>query len=181
MPYSMRTSSKLVIAAFGMFVALMASAPSQAQEPQRLNYRSLPPDAVCDFRKVKKARKADNEARQGDRMVSRQPGAARSLPLNWVSITDHKITNKIVTQDVGGKREETGALGIWARFVNCTDYSLVVEARTHFLRNDGSPAETIPTPWQKVMLSPHAFNVYKTMSMPFANADKFLVEVREGR
>jgi len=133
------------------------------------------PGPQCDFRAVK----AQGPA-QGPVLVSQTPGAAEAMPLNAVNLTDAAITNKIVVQSTNARREANGDIAVFARLVNCTDYPLQLEARTHFLDSGQVDAEPV-TAWSRLHSPPHSVVAYTTRSTAGAVVESYLIEVREGR
>jgi hypothetical protein len=69
---------------------------------------------------------------------------------------------------------------VWARLVNCTDFPLQVEGRTHFLDQGQAPAEDVSA-WNRVMLAPRAYGVYQERSIGAAGVSYYFVELREGK
>ena len=55
------------------------------------------------------------------------------IALSTVSITDTALLRRVVVQDVKAMRTSSGQLKVYARVVNCTDYPLILEARTQYL------------------------------------------------
>jgi len=111
--------------------------------------------------------------------VPTAPSALIETPLNSVNITDFKIANKIMIQDTKARRSPAGTVEVWARFVNCTDFPLQLEARTHFLDEAQAPAEGV-SGWNRVFLPPRAYGVYQESSTNVTKVRYYYVEVREG-
>ncbi len=154
-----------VLAAGLLTLALAACGPSAR----------VVPGPQCDFRAVN----AQGPA-QGPVLVPQVPGAAEVMPLNAVNITDAAITNKIVVQSTNARREANGDIAVFARLVNCTDYPLQLEARTHFLDGGQTDAEPV-TAWSRLYLPPHSLAGYTTRSTAGLTVESYLIEVREGR
>lgn len=138
--------------------------------------QQVEPGPGCDFRAINAARGAV----QGPVLVPQVPGSAEVMPLNAVNITDSAITNKIVVQSTNARREVNGDITVFARLVNCTDYALQIEARTHFLDEGQFDAEPV-TAWSRLYLSAHSYGGYTTRSTAGAMVQSYLIEVREGR
>ena len=117
---------------------------------------------------------------QGPVLVPQVPGSAELMPLNAVNIIDGAITNKVVVQSTNAQREAGGDVTVFARLVNCTDYPLQLEARTHFL--DGSQRDAEPvSAWTRLQSTGHGLVSYSTRSTAGAVIESYLIEVREGR
>ena len=133
------------------------------------------PGPQCDFRPI-----AAGAPAQGPVLVPQVPGAATPMPLNAVNIMDAAITNKVLVQSTNARREANGDVSVFARFVNCTDFPLQLEARTHFLDGGQIDAEPV-TAWTRLHAPPHSLTGYTTRSTAGAAVESYLVEVREGR
>jgi hypothetical protein len=135
------------------------------------------PGPQCDFSAYKQQRAQAEQ--QGPVMVPQTPGSIDDIPLNAVNVTDQAITNKIMVQSVNAKRLPAGQVQAYTRMVNCTDFALQVEGRTHFLDAAQAPAEP-PTAWQRVYLPPHTIGTYQTTSTQTRGVDTFYIELKEG-
>lgn len=133
------------------------------------------PKPQCDFRAVKHAAPLE-----GPILVSQIPGSITHIPLNAVNITDVAITNKIMVQANNARRADDGDVEVFARLVNCTDYPLQVEGRTHFLDAGQADAEPV-TAWSRVHLPARALGSYAARSTAGAAVESYLIELREGR
>ena len=151
-------------------VALLALALAGCQQTAR-----VAPAPQCDFRAIN----AQGPA-QGPVLVPLVPGSAEVMPLNAVNITDAAITNKIVVQSTNARREANGDVTAFARLLNCTDYPLQLEARTHFLDGGQIDAEPV-TAWTRLHSTAHSFVAYTTRSTAGSVVESYLIEVREGR
>lgn len=136
---------------------------------------AIAPQATCDLDVLM-------AQRGGGPAVGAAPGAAavQPMPLNSVNITDGAITNKVVVQATTARRTPTGTVEVWARFVNCTDFPLQIEGRTHFLDEGRAPVEPVSA-WNRVHLPPRAYGVYSEASTDVHRVRFYFVEVREGR
>ncbi|MBF0560758.1 MAG: hypothetical protein HQL37_01830 [Alphaproteobacteria bacterium] len=101
-------------------------------------------------------------------------------PLNAVNITDFAVTDKVYVRAVSAKRTPTGTVEVNSQIINCTDYPLHVEARTHFFDAKQAPSEPVSA-WQRVYLDPRTTNAYHEQSTGTDSTQFYLVEVREGR
>ena len=134
------------------------------------------PNPVCDFTKIQEARE---NPKSGPVLVSLVPGAHTDMPLNTVKITDVAITNKILLQATNAQRTETGTVRVWARMVNCTDFALQLEGRTHFLNAGQAPVEAV-TAWKRVFMSPRSIGTFSDHSIATKDVETYLIEIREG-
>ena len=132
------------------------------------------PRPQCDFRAVQSRPPA-----AGPVLVPPVPGSITPMPLNAVNITDVAITNKIMVQATNAKRLKTGGVEVFARVVNCTDYPLQVEARTHFLDARQGDAEPV-TAWSRIHLPARTIGSYSERSTAGAVVESYLIELREG-
>ena len=133
------------------------------------------PGPQCDFAAI-----SAQGPVQGPVLVAQVPGSTEVMPLNAVNITDGAITNKVVVQSTNARREASGDVTVFARLVNCTDYPLQLEARTHFLGGGQMDAEPV-TAWTRVQSAAHSVASYSTRSTAGATVESYLIEVREGR
>ena len=133
------------------------------------------PIPQCDFRTMQNVAPP-----QGPVLISQVPGSVTPVPLNAVNITDVAITNKVMVQATNARRAENGDIAVFARFVNCTDYPLQVEGRTHFM--DGAQFDAEPvTAWTRIHLPARALGSYSARSTAGAKVESYLIELREGR
>lgn len=136
------------------------------------------PRAECDFYAVKAAR--DAAPPPGPVLVPPIPGSLIPMPLNAVNVADGAIANKVLVQATNARRFEGGDIEVFARMVNCTDYPLQIEARTHFL--DGAQGDAEPvSAWSRIHLPARALTSYTERSVAGAVVASYLIEVREGR
>lgn len=106
-------------------------------------------------------------------------GTMTPMPLNTVNITDVGITNKILPQAVRARRTETGAVEVWSRMINCTDFPLQVEGRVQFMDKSQAPVEPISS-WRRIHLPPRTTAIYSEKSIERERAETYLIEIREG-
>ena len=133
------------------------------------------PKPQCDFRPL-----LSQAPPSGPVLLPLVPGSVTAMPLNAVNITDIAITNKIMVQATNARRLDGGDVEVFARFVNCTDFPLQLEARTHFL--DAGQADTEPvTAWSRIHMPAHTIGTYSNRSTSGSSVQSYLVEVREGR
>ena len=162
----MRHSRSIGVLAAGCLAAGLAACQQTAK---------VAPGPLCDFRPV-----AARGPAQGPVVVPLVPGSAEAMPLNAVNITDAAITNKVLVQSTNARREANGDITVFARLLNCTDYPLQLEARTHFLDGGQIDAESV-TAWTRLHSAAHGFVGYTTRSTARTAVQSYLVEVREGR
>jgi hypothetical protein len=112
-------------------------------------------------------------------MVPQTPGTIADIPLNAVNVTDKAISNKVLVQSTNAKRLPGGQVEARTRIVNCTDFALQVEGRTHFL-DDGQAEVEPPTAWTRVQLAPHTIATYQATSTRTQAVDTYYIELREG-
>jgi hypothetical protein len=132
------------------------------------------PNITCDFRPL-----AETPSTTVMRLLGPAPTTPVPLMVDTVSITDIGITNKVQVQDVFATRTATGTVRVAARLVNCTDFPLQVEGRTHFLteaRMDAEPA----TAWTRIFLPARAVGSYSARSIEVNEIAHYLIEIREG-
>jgi hypothetical protein len=132
------------------------------------------PNVACDFRPL-----AETRSTLVKQLFGSAPSTTPTLPLDTVSITDIGITNKVQVQDVLATRTATGTVQVAARLVNCTDFPLQVEGRTHFLNEAQMDAEPV-TAWTRVFLPPRAVSTYSERSAQVDEVVHYLIEIREG-
>src|SRR5438046_1630260 len=115
---------------------------------------AIEPRPICDFNALMAQRQQPGPA--GAPMV---PSPLTEMPLNSTAITDVSITNKVMVQAVNARRNPSGTLEVWTRVVNCTDFPLQIEGRTHFLDGAQVPIEEVSA-WNRVHLAPRSYGVY---------------------
>ena len=135
----------------------------------------IEPLPICDITK-----QSVRSQVSGPIIVSAFPGAISDMPLNAVNISDTRIIHKVLVQATNAKRLETGGIQVWTRLVNCTDFPLQVEGRTHFLDEKQTEVEPVSA-WQRVMLPARTFNIYSEKSTATKEAASYLIEIREGK
>lgn len=138
---------------------------------------TVTPGPACDFGAYKD-RLAEAE-QTGPVMVPQTPGTIADIPLNAVNVTDKAISNKILVQSTNARRLPGGQVEARARIVNCTDFALQVEGRTHFL-DEGQAEVESPTAWQRLQLAPHTIATYQATSTRMEAVDTYYIELREG-
>lgn len=138
--------------------------------------KSLAARPFCDFNAVERERQKGVD---GPALLPMVAGSMSVMPLNSVNVTDFRITSKVMVQEVTSRRTETGTAQVWTRMVNCTDFPLQVEGRTHFLDQGKAPVEQ-PSAWQRVYLSAKTIGTYSEKSTSTEDAAFYYIELREG-
>lgn len=156
----------------GLFITLTLTACAETQTVPL----TVQPGPACDFNALVAQRGAPAQPV----LAPQTPSTITEMPLNAVTITDVAITNKVMVQTTNARRSPTGTVEVWARLVNCTDYPLQVEGRTHFLDSAQAPAEDVSA-WHRVMLPARSFGVYRELSTSATRVAYYYVELREGR
>jgi len=157
-------------------LSLLACVLAACQHPTQMVSTTIEPRPRCDFNALVAQRPAASQPA----MVPSVPASMTEMPLNSVNLTDWTITNKVMVQSTNARRTPTGTVEVWARLVNCTDYPLQVEGRTHFLDESQAPVEDV-TAWHRVMLSPRSLGVYTEQSTNADDVRYYYMEVREGK
>jgi hypothetical protein len=106
---------------------------------------------------------------------SQIPGSFTPIPLDQIQILDPTLIPQVMVQSAGAGRSATQTLQVQARLVNCTDATIAVEARTHFIAPSGASNEPISA-WKRIDIPQRGLGVYAESSMGTTQADKFLVE-----
>ncbi len=120
-----------------------------------------------------------DEKRTGPAMVGVQYGMQISpIPLNSVLWGDATAAKNVALQSLFAGRTPTDTVQVTARFVNCTDQSLALRARTSFMDANQAPTEQ-PTIWKTVFLAPRSIGVYTEMSINRQPAN-YLIEISSG-
>ena len=137
---------------------------------------TIEPRPICDFNALMAQRGAPAQPV----LVPQVPSSMAEMPLNAVNITDAAITNKIMVQATSARRTPTGTVEVWARLVNCTDFTQQVEGRTHFLDEAQAPAEGVSA-WNRVILPARSYGVYHELSSNAVKVRFYYVELREAK
>lgn len=124
-----------------------------------------------------RAREAESPG--GPALVANVPSSMTPIDLDAVQMTDRKLTRRMVVEGLFAQRTPANTLLVTARFVNCTDKPLVVEARSSFM--DASQVPTEPNSvWRRVYLPPRATGVYQERSLATTKVAAYLIELRGG-
>ncbi len=105
-------------------------------------------------------------------------GSMHPIALSTVSITDTALLRRVVVQDVKAMRTQSEQLNVYARIVNCTDYPIILQARTQYLDRNQVLAEPV-TQWKRMHLSARSIGNYQESSILQPMPDSFLIELRE--
>lgn len=138
--------------------------------------RQAPPVTfpVCDFSNA-----PDGSAPRGyGVLVPAIIDTLHPIALSTVSITDLALLRRVVVQDVKAIRTQAQQLKVYARIVNCTDYPIILEARTQYLDANQIIAEPV-TGWHRMHLPARTLGNYQETSIMQPMPDTFLIELRE--
>ena len=163
------TRTRTLAATLGLALGLAGCQP-------KVQVATIQPEPICNFN----VQVAQRQAAPAPAEVPPQAAALTPMPVNSVNITDYRITNKIMVESTNARRNPTGTVEVFARLVNCTDYPLQIEGRTHFLDEGQAPVEEVSA-WGRIFLSPRSYGVYKESSIDVARVRFYYVEIREGR
>lgn len=105
-------------------------------------------------------------------------GTLHPIALSTVSITDRALLRRVVVQDVKAMRSQSQQLNVYARIVNCTDFPIILEARTQYLDANQVIAEPV-TGWKRLYLPARTLGNYQEASIQQPMPDTFLIELRE--
>jgi len=126
----------------------------------------------CDFSPYIAARQIPQLA-----LVPAQAGTMVPIALNSVSFSDSYAAESVLVQYTGAQRTPTGTIEVTTRMVNCTDWPLIIEGRTHFFDEGQRPVEPVSA-WQKVHLPPRSIGHYSEMSTDARRVQTYLTELR---
>lgn len=113
----------------------------------------------------------------GPALVANVPRAMTPIDLNAVQMTDKALTRRVVVEGLWAQRTEVDTLMVTARFVNCTNKPLVIQARSNFMDADQVPTEPVSS-WKTIFLAPRATGVYQERSIGMGGVAAYLVELR---
>ncbi len=130
--------------------------------------------ASCDFN----AAPYGSAPRGYGQLVPAIVGTLHPIALSTVSITDTALLRRVVVQDVKAMRTQSQQLNVYARIVNCTDFPIILEARTQYLDGNQVLAEPV-TQWKRMYLPARTLGNYQESSIQQPMPDSFLVELRE--
>lgn len=125
--------------------------------------------------KTSEARRAQSPG--GPALVANVPRAMTPIDLNGVQMTDRALTRSVLVEGLWAQRTEMDTLLVTARFVNCTNKPLVIQARSNFLDAAQIPTEPVST-WKTIFLPPRATSVYQERSIGMAAVSAYFVELR---
>ena len=127
---------------------------------------------ACDFKALE-----SNSRREGPAIVAQAYGSISVIPLGAVVVSDPGLFQQFITQTIGSEVTAGSTVKATARFANCSGYPLVFQARTHFLKGTGAPAEPASN-WTTVHLPPGLTAVYEEASFGKADAvTGFYIEI----
>jgi len=116
----------------------------------------------------------------GPALLANVSTAMTPIDLNAVQMTDKKLAGKVLVEAVFARRTETNSVEVITRFVNCSNKTVELDARSSFMDDAQVPTED-PTYWKKVILSPKATGVYRALSIGRDEVKYYLVEARSSQ
>ncbi|GAM98747.1 hypothetical protein U91I_02383 [alpha proteobacterium U9-1i] len=116
----------------------------------------------------------------GPALEAQLPGTFTPIPLNQVTMLEPGMARWLMVQTVGATRTPTNTVQVVARVVNCTDQTVQIEGRTHFLTSDQMATEPVSA-WKRVIIPPRSIGSYQEMSVDATRVGNYLIELREGR
>lgn len=113
----------------------------------------------------------------GPALVANVPRSMTPITLNAVQMTDKSLRRKMVVEGLFAQRTETDNIEVVARFVNCTNDDLVIQARASFMDKNQLPTEKTSV-WRNVSIPARATGVFQERSLGKGEVEAFLVEIR---
>lgn len=156
--------SLLTLAAATAMLAACATAPAP---PGRTT--------TCDARALEQSTLASNGA-----LTPQLPGTFTPIPLDQVTMLEPGMARWLMVQSVGASRTETNTMQVVTRLVNCTDQTVQVEGRVHFLASDQSATEPVSA-WRRVIIPARSIGSYRESSVAVREVSNYLIELRQGR
>jgi hypothetical protein len=115
----------------------------------------------------------------GPALVANVPRSMTPITLNAVQMTDKTLRRKMVVEGLFAMRTEGENIEVVARFVNCTNKDIVVQARSSFMDKSQLPTEKSSI-WENVYVPARGTGTYQERSIGGAKVEAFLVEIRNG-
>ena len=116
----------------------------------------------------------------GPALVANVPKSMTPIDLNAVQFTDKPLTRQVLVEGLFARRTETDTVEVTARFVNCTDKPLQVQARSSFMDLTQAPTEPVSA-WTQVFIPPKGTGTYRERSMSRDDVQYYLIELAPGR
>ncbi|MFT3667976.1 MAG: hypothetical protein QM795_05185 [Pseudoxanthomonas sp.] len=116
----------------------------------------------------------------GPALVANVPKSMTPIDLNAVQFTDKPLTRQVLVEGLFARRTETDTVEVTARFVNCTDKPLQVQARSSFMDMSQAPTEPVSA-WTQVFIPPKGTGTYRERSMSRDEVQYYLIELAPGR
>ena len=116
----------------------------------------------------------------GPALVANVPKSMTPIDLNAVQFTDKPLTRQVLVEGLFARRTETDTVEVTARFVNCTDKPLQVQARSSFMDVSQAPTEPVSA-WTRVFIPPKGTGTYRERSMGRDEVQYYLIELAPGR
>ena len=116
----------------------------------------------------------------GPALVANVPKSMTPIDLNAVQFTDKPLTRQMLVEGLFARRTETDTVEVTARFINCTDKPLQVQARSSFMDLTQAPTEPVSA-WTQVFIPPKGTGTYRERSMSRDEVQYYLIELAPGR
>ncbi len=158
----LRNIAKWVVCPLALLIAGGCSPPSSLRPQSMLS---------CNHAALKA-----NGGVAGPALVAAAYGSVSDIPLNAVTVLDKSAYQSVVTQSLFSERLDGQSVRVVVRLANCTDADVQLRARTQFLRDDQSPAESVSA-WQTVHVPPRGLAVYDEISLGGRDVASYLVEL----
>lgn len=130
-------------------------------------------DPNCDFSAYAAAQASAQKV-----LLPMAPGSIADMPLDAVKINNQVLGKQVIPVDTRAERLPSRTLKASARIQNCTEETLVLEARTLFFDALDGQSEK-PTAWSKVYVPGLSTGSYSTSSLN-SDAESYIIEVRPG-
>lgn len=129
----------------------------------------------CDFRPTQASQQQMKKQRQSSGTTAIPESVSDGLHVNML---DQSISNKVQVHQIYEGSTQTGTTKVSALVVNCTDYPLWVQGRTHFHNPASFVGET--STWKSMHLAGRSQEIYSESSLSDEGARARLIELREG-
>jgi len=116
----------------------------------------------------------------GPALVANVPKSMTPIDLNAVQFTDKPLTRQMLVEGLFARRTETDTVEVTARFINCTDKPLQVQARSSFMDLTQAPTEPVSA-WTQVFIPPKGTGTYRERSMSRDEVQYYLIELAPAR
>lgn len=147
----------------GLLVLALAGCSTPNTRPQSL--------LKCDYKALKK-----NAPTGGPALTSVAYGAVKDIPADAVLMSDARLFNSVMVQQLSTGTTAGGTVQVTARLANCTGAGMSVRARTAFLDAGMAPAEPVSA-WRTVFLPAGGMGVYQESSFSTGKAQHYYIEL----